>query len=218
MVVSRQLTDRPSLMQLMVLNDTEKFEETLRVVAEAPVSACRWTRDAQVRWVECSSVCFAKQNELWKRSVCMHKKCFHDLSDSELALLLVGQAKGTVKNVPDIPEVTDVVGDRFQIKPIYGWLARSSMSLIKIGTQPDDAMCCIVNTTLTSHACTRAIFSRACGSRVRRESSAMDCSISARVILNSYRAPRLPHPYCVLLIGHHLPLHCLADCPIPSHM
>ena len=74
-------------------------------------------------------------------------KFFHDLWDSELALLIVAQVQGTAKGAVDIVETNDIVviwwircSARFLIRPMQNRLARNSMSLMKIGTQPDDAM------------------------------------------------------------------------------
>ena len=64
---------------------------------------------ALMRLEEYTVVGTAKHSTLWKRSVCFIK-CFHDLSDSELVLLIAVQVKGTAKNFLDILEINDMQG------------------------------------------------------------------------------------------------------------
>ena len=64
---------------------------------------------AQIRPEEHSGVGAVKQYKLWERSVCP-TECFHDLSDSGLAVLIAGQVKGTAKDALDIVEINGIMG------------------------------------------------------------------------------------------------------------
>ena len=69
-------------------------------------------RNVALIWLEeCSRVGTTKQHKLWKRSECL-TKCFHNFSDSELALLFVDPVKGTAKAALDILAVNDAVRSR----------------------------------------------------------------------------------------------------------
>ena len=89
----------------------------------------------------------------------------------------------------------------------------------------------LVNTTPTSHACTRAIFSRARGSgsdetqmfglqhfcarhlKNNLHSVTMPCSVHCWIHLSRHphRAHRLPLPHCFFHIGHQPLLRCLTE-------
>ena len=66
---------------------------------------------AQIRLEDCSCVGTGKHYKLWTRSAYL-LLCFHDLPDSELALLIVVQVKGTAKDALDILQINDNVGSR----------------------------------------------------------------------------------------------------------
>ena len=61
----------------------------------------------QIRLEEDSGVGTAKHYKLWKRSVCL-LECLHVVSDSELALLIVGTAQDAL----DTLEINNIVGSR----------------------------------------------------------------------------------------------------------
>ena len=99
------------------MTDPERIQETLRVLAEtqralvAGGGGSGRSKRAQSLLQEYSSVGAAKQYKLWKRSVCL-LNCLHDVSDSELALLIVAQVKGTATDALDIIETNDTMGAR----------------------------------------------------------------------------------------------------------
>ena len=99
------------------MTDPERIQETLRVLAEtqralvAGRGGSGRSELAQCRPQEYSGVGAAKQYKLWKRSVCL-LNCLHDVSDSELALLIVAQVKGTATDALDIIETNDTMEAR----------------------------------------------------------------------------------------------------------
>ena len=74
------------------MNDTERYQETLRVIAETQRALVAGREGsgrhklAQIRSEEDSGVDTATQYQLWRRSVLLHK-CFRGHSYSELTLL-----------------------------------------------------------------------------------------------------------------------------------
>ena len=79
-----------------VSGPADGIQETLRGLAETQRAHAIGREGSQTRLEEYSVVRAAKQYKLWKRLVCP-VKCYHDLSDSELALLTLEQVKGTSK-------------------------------------------------------------------------------------------------------------------------
>ena len=77
---------------------TERLQQTRLVMADtqrAPVTGCEGS-GAQIRLEKYFGAGATKHHNLWNMSVCL-RQCARHLSDSGLALLIVGQVKGTHK-------------------------------------------------------------------------------------------------------------------------